>query len=626
MADIAPREVLGMQMLELKTAAAPPDMATVLRASAEKSLQEGRAKKALENLKDPGKTLNTAEMANQYKALTKEDKIDTSTTPPDKLKKSRDQTTRMKPGEDAIKNIKEFVEKKKYDSITDPVVKDALKKTLTDYLINNPAFLATKKLIDPTFDVTSAVARGQVEADAEAILKDPLLFEGLKTVNADFLATANIDYKELHKLLKQKMELSKEITTLTTEIGTGGTGGTGLTKAVEDMEKDLNEYEIYTDPTNPAIVKKGSYATLKENYHNEELIRTSNIKKYDSSINTANSVLDQIIAGKISTFPVFDPTSNALVNVNIGNAHSYLNNWSGKIDDLNKELADFKLKQQLIDQDKTKKKTEFDEKKTERKRKEDDKKTKEKSLKDLEEGGLTDEQKKVKEAEETVSKRAEGLLSESVINLWQDMSAEADKARTEKLKGLEGDCQKTAKETLIKKIYDKTHKKYNVDQLKKYRNELTKGGVDGVDKFGTARINELIASYSAAGATPEQKNLVPILKGIKDDQAKLKEFSTTLVKDMLGVVAYKNPKLLEKLFTEDEAHMRSLLGDVLPDLILQAHEDTSARAKAEELFGKKMTKSSIGEKLKGLLKNKGFWSVIGILGALGLLFLLIKKP
>lgn len=623
MPDVAPREVLGLQMLEVKGATAPPDMATVLRASAEKSLQEGRAKKALENIKNPGQLFDPNKVEDQYKDLAKADEIDNPAA--GTLKKSADQKTIMKPGEEAIKNIKEYVENKRYDSITDPTIKTNLKNTLTDYLINNPAFLATKQLIDPTFDVTSAGARGQVEIDAVAILKDPLLFDGLKTVTADFLATTNIDYKELHRLLKQKMELSKEISTLTMEVGTGGTGGSGLTKAVEDLEKDLKGYEMYTDPSNPANIIKGPYATLRENYHNEELTRISNIKKYESSISTANSVLEQIMTGKITTFPVLDPISNALVNINVTTVHTFLNNWSNKVDDFNKELADFKLKQQLIDQDKTKKGAEFDEKKAEKKRKEDDKKLKEKNLKDLEDGSLTDEQKKIKEEEEKVSKRAQGLLAEAVTNLWQDMSTEADKARTEKLKGLEGDCQKAALEELVKNIYTKKSRSYNMKQLLKYRDDLTKGEVGkGVEKFGIARLNELITTFS--GGTPEQKNLLPILEGIKNDPTKLKEFSTTLVKDMLGTIAYKNPKLLEKLFTQDEGDMRALLGDVLPDLIQKAYDDPARKAKAEELFGKKMTKSAIGEKLKGLLKSKGFWAIFGILAALGLLAFLATKP
>ncbi|MCR4327087.1 MAG: hypothetical protein NUV46_00725 [Nanoarchaeota archaeon] len=620
MPDVAPREVLGLQMLQREAAVGPPpDMATVLRSAAEKSLQEGRSKKALENLADTGKSLDLIKMGGQYNDLFKEDKIATSG---DKLEKSSQQKSRIKTGENTIKDIKEFVEHKRYDSITDPAIKDNLKNNLTDYLINNPAFLAAKQLIDPTFDITSTAARGQVELDALAILKDPLLFDGLKTVTTDYLATTNIDYKELHKLLKQKMELSKEIDTLTTEVGTGGTGGSGLTKVVEDMEKDLKEYEIYTDPSNPANVIKGSYATLKEGYHNDELTNTSEIKKYESSISKANSVLQQIMSASISTFPVLDPISNALVNIDAMSASTYLTNWGNKIDDLNRVVTDLKLKQQLIDQDKTKKKAEFDEKKAEKIKKEGEKKTKEKSLKDLEDGSLTDEQKKVKEEEENVSKRAQGLLAEAVTNLWQDMSTEADKARTEKLKGLEGDCQKMAIETLLKKV-NPTKKAYDVKQLKKYRDELTR---DGIDKFGTTRIDELIADYSGTGATPEQKNLVPILDGIRKDPTKLKEFSTSLVKDMLGTIAYKNPKLLERLFTEDEIHMKGLLGDVLPDLIMKAHEDTASRSKAEEYFGKKMTKSSVGEKLKGLLKSKGFWAIFGILAALGLLGFFALKP
>lgn len=622
MVVIAPKEVLGMQMLQREGAVGPPpDMATVLRSKAEKSLREGRTKRALENLADAGKSLDPTKMEGQYKDIVKEDEIDTGTTP-NGLKKSATQNARMAPGEKTIKDIKEFIEKKRYDSITDTAVKDSLKTNLTDYLINNPAFLATKQLIDPTFDVTLPSARASVEADAVKILQDPLLFEGLKAVTADYLATVNIDYKELHRLLKQKIELSKEIVTLTTEIGTGGTGGSGLTKVVEDMEKDLKEYEIYTDPANAANVIKGSYATLKEGYHNGELTNSSEIKKYESSISKANSVLQQIMSGTIATFPVLDPISNALVNIDAMSASIYLSNWSNKIDSLNQVVADLKLKQQLIDKDQTKKKTEFDEKKSEKKKKEEEKKLKEKSLKDLEDGSLDAEQKKVKQEEESISKRAQGLLSDAAINLWKDMSTEADQARTETLKGLEGDCQKIAIETLLKKV-NPTKKAYDVKQLKKYRDELTK---DGVDKFGTNRIDELIANYSLVGATPEQQNLIPILKGIKEDPVKLKEFSTSIVKDILGVIAYKNPKLLEKLFTEDEAHLRSLLGDTLPDLILKAYEDPSARAKAEEYFGKKMTKGSIGKNLEQLFKNKGFWAIFGILAALGLLALFTLKP
>lgn len=620
MPDVAPREVLGLQMLEVKGATAPPDMATVLRASAEKSLQEGRSKKALENLKDPGKSLDTAKMVGEYQAFAKDDEINDPVA--GTLKKSTEQGTRMNPGEQALKDIKEFVEHKRYDSITDTTIKDSLKKTLADYLINNPAFLAAKKIIDPTFDVTLATARGQIEVDAEAILRDPLLFDGLKTVTADFLATTNIDYKELHKLLKQKMELSKEITTLTTEVGTGGSGGSGLTKVVEDMEKDLKEYEIYTDPTNSANVIKGSYATLKEGYHTNELTKNSEIKKYEGSISKANSVLQQIMKGQISTFPLLDPITNSVVNIDVTNVHTFLTSWGDKIDNLKIEIADLKLKQQLIDEDKTKKKTEFSEKKAELKKKEDDKKLKEKALKDLEDGSLTDEQKKVKDEEEKICKRAQGLLAEAVTNLWQDMSTEADKARTEKLKGLEGDCQKMAIETLLKKV-NPTKKAYDVKQLKKYRDELT---MDGIDKFGATRIDELIADYSGASSTPEQKNLVPILNGIKSDPAKLKEFSTSLVKDILGTIAYKNPKLLESLFTKDEIHMRGLIGDVLPDLIMKAHEDISSKSKVEEYFGKNMTKKSVGEKLNGLLKSKGFWAIFGILAALGLLAFFALKP
>ena len=200
-----------------------------------------------------------------------------------------------------------------------------------------------------------------------------------------------------------------------------------------------------------------------------------------------------------------------------------------------------------------------------------------------------------------------------MTNLWQDITAEADKARTTNLKGLEGDCQKGATEKLIDVIYDKTNKKYKMNQLKQYKDELL---ADGVEGFGTKRITELITAYSLGTATPEQKKLVPVLEGIKNDPAKLKEFSTTLVREMLGTIAYKNPKLLERMFTQDERDMKALLGDVLPDLIEQAYNDPARRDKAEAAFGKKMTKRDLGEKLKNI-GWKNLWWILLVLGIIG---------
>ena len=605
MADVVGKEVLGMKMLRREAAVGPPpDMATVLRGSAEQSLQEGRVKKALENLKAPGKMLDPIKIVDQYKNLTTGDEIDDPVR--GTFKRSGEQGVRMQPGESAINVIGEYVSKKNYDSM-DATQKHVCLDTLANYLINNPAFLAVKMMEDPTFDITSTAAPAAIRADAIAILRNPLLFSELQTVTADFLATAQVDYKVLHGLLKQKMGLSEEITALTAEIGVGGTSGSGLTHEVEDLEKDLKGYEVSIDPNDPTRMIKGQYVILGEDYRRQELSYVAEKRNYENVIAKATSLAEQVLLG--ASRPIFDPITGGLVNLDPTSFSMYMDQWKDKLLEINSSIEESKLKQRLLNEGKTKKQNELAEKKAEKMRKEAEKKTKQKALKDLKDGTLADEQKKVEGEERKISERAEGLLSEAVTNLWQDMSTEADKAREGKLKGLEGNCQKIALEALLKKINPKKQK-YDVKTLKKFRNELVR---DGVDKFGTARIDELITEYSLTTSTPEQKNFVPILIGIKNDPAKLTEFSTTLVKDMLGVVAYKKPKLLERLFTEDEQHMRGLMGDILPDLIMKAYEDPSARGKIDEMMGKNMirkNKGEVREELEELKAQKGFWGMM----------------
>ncbi len=207
----------------------------------------------------------------------------------------------------------------------------------------------------------------------------------------------------------------------------------------------------------------------------------------------------------------------------------------------------------------------------------------------------------VSQGEKELLERVKGLLHNSAMNLWLEAIEVAKRQEEEVLKPAEAQCYEKAREALLAAVYDQVKGRFRKRELRGYLRTILAPG--GIEEFGKKQIEALIEKGKKQdGAPPELERLVPVLEGIKDDPAKLTEFSRRLTSDLLGIVAYKNPGMLERLFTRDEVAMRALRGDVLPDLILQARNNPALKQKIEAAVDQnltKATKKSLAEKLKG---------------------------
>jgi len=598
-------------------------MQAMLYEAASKSIAEGKAAEAAQKIKNPGKVVSKLEADKRITQIFKKDNVDNNGSP--------DQTQEQKDRQKTINNISDAVvhlREKGYSGIT-PNEKKLVRDVLSSSLYNHPTIREVAK--SKGVNLTGNTFEQFCNLTAEKLLNNQQNGENIANGLVDLLENANISYDDLLKNLESKKDLDKVISDLTKEIGNDGSNNNpkdGLHKEVEDQENIIKGYStkiIDVDGT-PQVVAEvnGSRAQMKLDARTRSL-------GYDKEISVYSNTLEQATASfnkGSQDVTINNPSDGTELKITKAEWPAKKALWENHV----KELTENKSKNNelitKIDQEEEEAKTKLTELKAKLKTKQTELDTKKKELdvlvKKIDRERDVNEKGTVANLEQELIEDLRRMIINESLDLWSKGAEEAGKVETDVLKKIEGDIINEAKKRLRDVVYNEQKKKFKKKELNDELSSLLDKKVGG---YGMSRLQQLWNVCNAANAPPELKKFAPVIKDIVDfsqqppkiiNQEKLTTFSSEVVGDMLKMVAYKNPRLLENRFTQDEQAMAILKGDILPDLIMQAHKDKSLRSEIEKGFGEKLTKHKIGEAIARWDWKKILW-ILGILAGIGLL-------
>ena len=615
----------GLRLAEQK-APTPASLNNMIYQEASKAMADGNSKAAAEKLKNPGKLLSEAEAKKRIDLILKDDDID-ATGNPKKTAEQQARKDKMVKVSSAVIHLRE----KGYTGIT-PAEQSLLRDTLYQTLYDHPAIREIAKSKGVT--LTAATYNAMCKNIAESILKNGQMSEALANGLVDVLVKTDIDYKTLLADLDSKKDLDKTIKDLETEIGYDGTGGTtldGLHKEVSEQSEKSKRYKTKIVPgvggASPTVQPEvpGGEAQLRIDAEARLGNVDKQVKLFENTVKQVDNAFNKNAA--TATFDVTDP-DNPATTITITRT-----DWANKKTEWENKIKDFQTHktadQRLIEKiDKQEKEEEDKLKQVEEKlkTKEDEltKKTKDrldlekkiKKSRDVNENGSVANQE-----QELVDSLNRVIINEG-LELWSQGTSAAEASKPEVIKSLDEMIRSEVKKHIQENIYDESRKKFRNRELNTELDDLLK---NGVDNYGISNLQSLWTRCNAAGAPPELQRLIPAIKDVVDfatvpptiiNAEKLRVLSTDAATDMLKVVAFKNPRWLEKKFTHDEVAMAKLKGDILPDLIMQAHKDKSLQAEIEKGFGEKLTKGNLIEKMARWDWSKLLWA-LGILAGIG---------
>lgn len=610
-------------------------MEAMVHEAVTKSLQEGNATKAAEQIKNAGQLLTEQKAKNRTDQIFREDSVNTTGD----LVHSTEQDTRKT----EAKTIESAIIKLRNTGFTslNTSERDAVVNPLSDALFNHPTVraIAAKDGVD----VTNPTFRAAMKDVATKILKNQSF--GDKAVNSlvQLLESTNIDYKNLLTDLDAKKELDKIIKDLTDEIGvekTSSANATKLHKEVDDQKDRVKRYKtkiVTSGGTQTVEPELGAAvdceARWKIDAENRLKEVDKNIKLYENSIKQVDSYFNKNKTA--TTFDIKDPDdSTQTITITTADWATKKTEWDSKVKDFETQKAkDKKLIEKIDEQEKEEDaKLKQVEEKLKAKKDELANKIKEQVTLDKKIKKYSDVNEKgsVANQEKQFIEDLKNIVINDGLDVWSEGSTESLKVKPEVMKTLDEIIKGEVKKYLHEEIYNESKKKFKTKELKTELDTLLK---DGVDKYGVSRLKVLWDKCNIAGAPPELQKLIPSIAEIVDfsgatpvikNQEKLKTLAADTVTDMLKIVAFKNPHWLEKRFTQDQQAMAKLKGDILPDLIMQAHKDKSLQAEIEKGFGEKLTKGKLIESIK-----RWNWTEIlkwlAIIGGLTLLIAFIKR-
>jgi len=574
-----------------------------------KSLQEGNAAKAAEQIKNAGQLLTEKKAKDRTDQIFKEDSVDSSGN----LVHSTDQDTRKteaKTIEAAIIRLRNSG----FSSLSGAEV-DAVVNPLSDALFNHPTIraIAAKDGVD----VTSPTFKSVMKDVAIKILKNQSF--GDKAVNSlvQLLESANIDYKNLLNDLDKKKDLDKILNDLTEEIGVEASVGglsTKLHKEVDDQKERVKRYKtkiVTSGGTQTVEPELGAGADCEAKWKIDAEARLKDVDKNISLYRITSKDVEAYFGKHTNAtdeIEITDPDSpSSKIIIVRGDWASKKAEWENKIKDLeDQKLKDRKLIEK-IDQQETEEGNKLKQLEEKIKTKKDElaKKLKEKTDLDkkIKKYSDIDEKGSVANQENQFVEDLKNIIINDGLDVWSEASSEALKVKPEVMKTLDEIIKNEVKKYLHEEIYNESNKKFRTKELKRELDNLLR---DGVDQYGISRLQVLWNKCTIAGAPPELTKLIPSISEVVDfsgptpvikNLEKLKALSADTVTDMLKIVAFKNPHWLEKRFTQDQQAMAKLKGDILPDLIMQAHKDKSLQLEIEKGFGEKLTKGYLKEKI-----------------------------
>ncbi len=606
--------VVGLQeagvSFEMATNAAPAVYTGIevsLRDAAQKALNEGNAKAAVDQLKNTGNVLKPDEAEKQARKGFKEDSLNGTN---DALAYSADQTDRENNCGSTAHAIANLAEKG-YDSL--PAAEATLlRNQLSDTLFNHPVF----QVLAESQGVSLTTPNFKTLCDGAAIsfLKNSNVSTNAKNALVDALVSGKIDYKNLQVMLKNKIQMEKSYKDLADEVGNDGTNSnpkTGLELEIDNKKDELKRFKfnINSSPP-PPMIAGGVEAQIKLDAQNENAGIPGEIYKLNAAVQQINN---HFTGGVTSTINITDPITGATVGITTVNMGTKLGEYSSQIAILQEASTNNKAAIEEIDRREAEAKQQLKDIEASLKQKRKELKDL-KTAKDKKDDEIKAEQDVVMQKEIDLLQSIKKCIDDSALGEWAKTYEAVKGAKPEAQKKAEDDIHKMAKEMIDNRILDHIKKAFKSKELDKEFDSLLEGGLD---KYGANYLGQLIAKASLPGASPELKLLLPHMLEMSKDSTKMKALSTELANHLLKGVVTKDPnKLKNKLFNE-QIKYASFTQDVLPSLILQAANDPGVASELQQYVGKELTKSKLSEVLRGADWKKILLILAIILGLVG---------
>lgn len=623
MPDIKSAEI-AVNIIRREPPPPPSDINHNIVTEVEKSLAEGKAKQAADNLKNPGKILDRPKALKEVTDAYKPNSVDNAGN----LVQTPDQVDRQKDSQDLAKAYADL-KKVGYDHIVGidkngTPLKTVLRNSVATSLFNHEAF---RQIAESNgFNLTDPAFVAHCRTVAEDILRNPVTADLIMNGFVDLLATGKVDYKTLQAEIDKKKELVLKANSLKTEIGEvpsiTNPAGSGIEREIFLANQKAQDYDfaiIPPVPPNPAKrVPLGPQAQVIEDAQNREANFSANRKRYTDSL----SLLRTKQATGAYPFDIPDPDPSSAVGSvkaisNAGDAAAMQSQWNTEYNQMGDQSTQDKAMIKQLNDERQALKQKVLQLEQERNQKIAELKAAENGI-PASDKKITEEQAKIAAAEKEFNAKLAAILPNSVLELWDEAATAVEKAKPDQRTKIEQEITDKAREMGREDLYDETKKEFRKKELHKALDDLIKNGVEG---YGVSQLRNLYGQAIRVGAPPELARMAPVIEQIIDvgtgavkDKAKLMKFASEVTGDMLKMVAIKDPKALKDRFTRDELAMKAMTGDVLPSLIENAMSDKTMKDMIEKQVGKGLASKTKTEWFKGLPWDKILKILMIVLG------------
>ncbi|MCX7996676.1 MAG: hypothetical protein N2691_02840 [Patescibacteria group bacterium] len=500
---------------------------------------------------------------------------------------------------------------------------------LGEDLAANPNFM----LLYPQFNPTSKEGQKLVQR----LMQQDFFIDKLRGSIDSFIAEGGLDYTRLKAL-------NEELATVQTRIAelgdsTNAVSKLGQNKArIDDLQAKLNDYRVEYKKDAAGNIEIDPTTGLPEEDFGPRALEIHNFRQQEKAKNKTKTAyingvlaLQMISNGETGLPPGFvynenskeihisDPellAAGVVSPVRFDDIQTTLNKFRTKANALEAEAAKFKAAADHVENQKNTLEAELKTAQEEKARLEQElKQNKDREATLIKEIG--EEEERVKDEEKQKADRARGILRDAATDALVDAKHAQDEARPQ----IEDEIKQAAKDKvrdLLRNGLMMTLGKNRVVDANAVRDYITlmkdapygKGG----EAIGLAIIKKMTDSTYTGNvpgfALETDPGIIAALKAIEEDPAELKAFSSELTTQVLKIAAFKDQSrgvweksILGDLFSKDEAALRTIMEDALPDMIVKAKGDTTVREKVKELANLDITDGNFADRLRSMSKN-----------------------
>lgn len=513
-----------------------------------------------------------------------------------------------------------------------PTDQDQLKNQLADYLKTNETFLAVARakginILSPTALTTEAQGQAAIllanSPEYAAKLAEKFLTKLIDQPKAD--------YDGLHNMFDRRKNLTKQIGNLATEIGTpavGGRAATGLEKNIAETQAKLDEFG-YDHTAAAGVVTATARAKTNERNLFEAKVQALKAEagRFTAAANKVTNTSEwrklPAVAGSTTAKIVDDPASpGSALDIEDVDRSTRATQWSEDAQKKLSEVEGYQRKVQEYDDLEKELKRKVEEFKQQKKFKEDEKKRLEDELgiKAVAGAAATGLEKAIEDKKQEIAgietkyvdglkggSQSEDFLPDALTDVWYESANKTKEVAAERKDRVMKAVKKMVSDMVTENYYDRNKRQFDTKKLVEFKKRLMLP--NGYQREGNSMFN---AACGRLNAVPDALNIVT--REHSDTSVAEQDYAWACT-EVLKLLAYKKPKELKKQFTDDEALMLRMRGDMLPVMFENAMKDESFRKIIESDGNSELLKNrGVKEWWKNLDKKKWTGIITLILG------------